>query len=67
MSAFNKKSSLLLDAGWSIVVAWCRGGMDETALFEYINTIEDKEPKHHVISGFAKRSKIGSEKITYRL
>ena len=48
-------------------MAWCREGIDEKRLFEYINTIDGREPKHHVLSGFANKSKIGAKKITYRL
>ncbi len=65
VNAFNKKSDLLFSHGWIIVVAWCRGGVDPKAIYEYISGIDNKIPRHYVISGYAKPCKIGKKKLNY--
>lgn len=63
---FNRKSKLLFSMGWSIVVVWCRGGLAPDKITNYIDTIDkNAPPRHYVISGYAKQSRIGNKKIDY--
>lgn len=62
---FNEKSRLLLDDGWVIVVVWCRGGINSDALIDFISNVDTSTPRHYVVNGYARKSKIGKNKLTY--
>lgn len=62
---FNKKSELLIEDGWTIVVVWCRGGLDSDAVIDYISSIDTSTPRHYVITGNAKESRIGKNRLNY--